>query len=146
MANHYTLFSEGIGRITPEERAWIERQLNSEDWIDGKPPEWDAPVEDRALGFAWSLDEGPPDGEAAEGEGYLWLYAEGSGDHEEVARFVRAFLARFRLRDHFMLTYANVCSNPGIGEFSGGAVIVSGDGFWHTNAYDWLSIKPGPKP
>src|SRR5689334_18897111 len=121
MANNYTQFSEAIERITPEERSWIESQLDPDSWGE-EPPEWEAPLEEEYLSFEWSLDEI---------EGSLWLYAEESGDPDEVARFVRAFLARFRPGDRFSLTYADSCSKPRLGEFSGGAVFVTRDGSQH---------------
>ena len=61
VASNYTLFSAGIDRITPEERVWIELQLNPENWTDGTPPNWIVGAEDEELGFDWSLDESPPD-------------------------------------------------------------------------------------
>lgn len=45
MADYLTLLSTGIYRITPEERSWIERQLDPESW-ESSPPEWEAPVDD----------------------------------------------------------------------------------------------------
>lgn len=131
MANNYIQFSEMIGGITPEERTWIGSQLDPDLW-EAHPPDWEAPVEDGFLGFDWSLDEV---------EGSLWLYAEETGAPEEAARFVRAFLARFRPDDSFSLTYADHCSKPRPGEFSGGAVFVTAGSIRHEDAYDWVGAR-----
>src|SRR5690242_3504798 len=96
VADNYTLFSAGIDRITPEERAWIELHLNPKNWADGTPPTWIVGDEDEDLGFDWSLDETPPDRVLGEGESFLWLYADETGTPEEVALFVQGFLRRFR--------------------------------------------------
>ena len=110
-------------------------------WTGGEPPEWDAPVEDEFVDFEWSLDGQSPEGELGEGESYFWVRAEESGSPVQVGKFVRAFLARFRPDEHFVLTYADVCSKPRIGEFSGGALLVTKDGIQHWDAYDWVEAR-----
>jgi hypothetical protein len=135
MANNYVQFSEGIDRITPEERTWIEVQLDADRW-EVEAPEWNAPVEEEELDFEWSFDT--RFAESQEGEHFLWLYAEESGCPDQVAEFVRAFLARFRPEGCFSLTYAETCSKPRLGEFSGGAIFVTADGHQHEPACFWV--------
>jgi hypothetical protein len=55
-----------------------------------------------------------------------------------VSAFIRAFLAKFQPDDHFVLTYAETCSSPRLGEFSGGAIIVTRDEIRRLSVYDWV--------
>ena len=139
MANNYTRFSEGIDGITPEERAWIESQLDADSWDPDAPLEWNAPLDDGLVGFEWELQETSPNGQLTEGESYLWLYDEESGDLDQVGNFVQAFLAKFRPGQCFTMTFSNSCSSPRLGEFSGGGVFVTKEGYEVFYAYDWLA-------
>jgi hypothetical protein len=148
MANHYTLFSEGIGDLTEEERAWCHARLKhleatlptlDHDGMDedGSPcaPEDKAYVNgSQWLGFQWAIK---PDG----GAHFLWMYAQESGDVEQVALFAREFLVRFRPQSCFSLTWAATCSKPRIGEFSGGAVVVTADEMTWNSASYWAGQK-----
>lgn len=136
VANNYTQFSQGIDHVTPEERAWIENQLDPDHWRD-TPPKWDAPVEDGQVACEWSLDPSSPHRELGEVESFFWVH-EDSGDPEQVSAFIRAFLAKFQPDDHFVLTYAETCSSPRLGEFSGGAIIVTRDEIRRLSVYDWV--------
>jgi hypothetical protein len=120
MADNFRKFSELIDNITAGERAWIREVLNCGSdlmavlktaGINTKAvePEW-------WPGFEWELREI---------DGDLWLYSEESGCMEHVAEFVRAFLANFRPKSCWSLTWADTCSNPRIGEFSGGGMFVT---------------------
>lgn len=148
MANNYLQFSEAISQLTEEERAWCEARLRHLKEVlpaldnDGQD-ENSAPCapEDEpylggemCLGFQWSIDK--------EGDGYcLWMYAEESGDVEHVVLFAQEFLARFRPHDYFTLTWAETCSKPRIGEFSGGAVFVTAEETAWNGAFSWIGEK-----
>ena len=92
VANNYTQFSQGIDHVTPEERVWIESQLDPNHWGD-TPPKWDAPVEDGQVACEWSLDPSSPHRELGEVESFFWVHAD-SGDPEQVSALVRAVGAR----------------------------------------------------
>jgi hypothetical protein len=136
MANNDTKFSEGIDGVTPEERAWIESQLDVDRW-DTEAPEWEPPVGDVGAGFDWAIEQGRTD----RGGQFLWIYSEASGYPENAARFVQGFLAKFRTTHCFSLTYSNTCTSPRIGEFAGGAIFVTADQIREGHAYDWISRK-----
>lgn len=140
MANNYLQFSQQL-TLSPDEkkeREWCEDRLN-EIWelFDA----WDGTDEDRlnfsdsqqdwlafeSLGFEWKLDD---DG--------LWVYAEEFGNPEAVAAFIQEFLIEFNRTDSWALTWANTCSKPRIGEFSGGAAFVTATDVKFMLADTWL--------
>lgn len=69
---------------------------------------------------------------------HLWVYAEESGNPDNVAHLVQKFLKACRPEQCWSLTYAATCSKPRVGEFEGGAVFVTADGFQHQNAYAFI--------
>jgi len=155
VANNYLEFSALLEDITPEERAWIERQLGSA-WTDedGKvlpddreedaygevarfiaeyDPETDpAPLgPDRdwgEVGFAYQWD----------GDNCLWIHSEESGLVDHVAYFVHKFLRMFRKNECWSLTWAGTCSKLCIGEFGGGAIFVTAEDIKFDNCYAWV--------
>ena len=118
MANYFNCFSEVITLITPEERAWIEEQLDEEDWEDGFPP-WDP--EEMMLQFEWEFSDGN-----------FWFYSDrqddGAGDLDQVATFVSAFLEKWRPETVVLLHWAGCCSSPKVGGFTGGLLRITRDG------------------
>jgi len=145
MADNYLQFSETLDNLTAEEKAWLEEQLKSiEVYGDREYPEDDPaiallPASDPdftgprflrdnpdfespwgVLGFEYAFqdEDTPPDR-------YLWLYADMYGQPAHVAWLIQKFLKRFRPDQCWSLTYANTCSKPRVGEFSGGAVFVT---------------------
>lgn len=139
MANNYSLFSEVIGGLTPEEREWVETVLGI-DPDDCEPEEWDECVgklekllslDERAdvdfecwPNFRWKI-EGSGFGAKVEHE--LWLYSEEGYDGGQVAAFVQGFIRRFRPDFIFSMTCSETCSKPRVGEFGGGWMVVSKD-------------------
>ena len=120
MADNFRKFSQVIEGIEPNEKAWIRHVLEVQEdvlavlkkaGVRPKPiePEW-------WPGFSWKLRDL---------EGELWLYSEDNGCLEHVGEFVRAFLDRFRPKACWSVTWADTCSAPRIGEFSGGGLFVS---------------------
>lgn len=146
MADNYLQFSEVLPRLTPEEAAWLRKQLEQicvindvEYCIHAIPTElqdenvewhgcrayrdmvdYDA-ARGEGAGFEWEFHSTP---DSPWGP-YLWLYAEESADLERVAHLVQQFLKRFRPGDCWSLTYAATCSKPRVGEFGGGAIFVT---------------------
>ena len=64
---------------------------------------------------------------------HLWVYAEESGNPDNVAWLVQKFLKKFRPDQCWSLTYATTCSKPRAGEFGGGAVFVTADAIMWQN-------------
>jgi hypothetical protein len=155
MANNYLEFSEVLADITPEEHAWIEKQLGS-GWIDGNgkplPDDCADDAEDECPLFIAEYDPetdpapvGPDKdwGDAGfahgwDGDDCLLIYADESGIVEHVAYFVHKFLRTFRKNDCWGLTWAGTCSKPRIGEFGGGAIFVTAEDIQFENSYDWV--------
>jgi len=153
MANNYTQFSESIPDITPDERAWLERQLDT-DALDETievlaNPEEHTPMEvadaelrvpelilynvyreSECLGFEHRFYEND-----------LVLYTEESGDLEAIIPLVQAFIQQFRPDFKFTLTWAGTCSKPRCGEFGGGAIYVDRDTVDYINAWEWAQRR-----
>jgi hypothetical protein len=171
MADHYLEFSETLDNLTAEEAAWLEEQLQpivvfgdrefreddpaiallppSDPQFAGRRFLRDNPGFDSAydvLGFECEFcDEDDPPAH------YLWLYADDYGDPGHAAWLVHKFLKRFRPDQCWSLTYANTCSKPRVGEFSGGAVFVTADAIEWQNAGDFVeqqraAFKQNGKP
>ena len=159
MADNYLQFSEVLANLTEPEEAWLEEQLQpirvfgdkeypedavpaeladtEADWsgirfLRDNPdhdPDWDV------LGFEYHFhDDNDPGG----GGRHLWLYAEDSGNADNVAWLVHKFLKQFRPGQCWSLTYAATCSKPRVGEFGGGALIVTADEIKWQNAYSFI--------
>lgn len=148
MANHYLLFSEALDNLNEAERAWcaarlhhLETVLPTFDDVGLNEQEQPCTPEDEPylssasqLGFQWQLDQEVDSCS-------LWMYAEESGVAEHVALFAQEFLARFRPRGYFTLTWAATCSKPRIGEFSGGAVFVTATDIVWNGVFSWLNER-----
>jgi hypothetical protein len=153
MANNYTQFSECIPDITSDERAWLERQLETDalDEIvailsdpEGYTPEEVAAAEERGkeivllpayresgcLGFEHEFYEND-----------FVLYTEESGDVEIIIPLVQEFIRRFRPDYQFTLTWAGTCSKSRIGEFGGGAIYVDRDAVDYVNTWEWAQRR-----
>jgi hypothetical protein len=162
MADYYLQFSEVIANLTEQEEAWLEEQLQpirvfgdreypedavpaeltstEEEWSGVRflrddpdhDPKWDV------LGFEYYFHE---DNDPGGWGRHLWLYAEESGNADNVAWLVRKFLKRFRPDQCWWLTYATTCSKPRVGEFGGGAVFVTARGISYESAYGFVERK-----
>lgn len=159
MADNYLQFSEVLANLTAPEEAWLKEQLQpirvfgdkeypedavptdladtEADWTGVRflrdngdcDPDWDA------LGFEYNFHDDHDSG----GWGrHLWVYAEESGNPDNVAWLVQKFLKKFRPDQCWSLTYAATCSKPRVGEFGGGAVFVTADEIKWQNAYDFV--------
>ena len=71
-------------------------------------------------------------------ENTLWFHADTYGDPTHVAWLVHKFLKRFRPDQCWSLTYANTCSKPRVGEFSGGAVFITSTEITQQTADDFI--------
>ncbi|MGO9115646.1 MAG: hypothetical protein ACLP9L_41090 [Thermoguttaceae bacterium] len=161
MADHFQQFSEMLPNLTAEEAAWLEEQLQpilvfgDREFCEDDPaiatlpvsdPDFTGPrflrddpdfdcrydVRDFEFDFIDDQDNGtPPTRE-------LWLYADTHGNPEHVAWLIQKFLKRFRPDQCWSLTYANTCSKPRVGEFSGGAVFVTANEIKQQTADDFV--------
>lgn len=112
MANNYTQFSEFISYKTVEEQKYLT------DWLEAQHEEDEGPCCD-------FLDE--PDFNR------VWIYAEEWGDIDRLIDFVAEFQQRFSIKEPWSLEWANSCTKPMVGEFSGGGVLVmEGEIDWFT--------------
>ena len=133
MANNYTIFSEMLLISGKEEREWLERLIEQLENGDEEGPdaafvkEYSNNFHGNYLGFdAKFEDEG------------LWIYTEESGNVDAVAAFVQYFLERFHPDKYWTLTWACTCSKPRVGEFDGGAILVTAKDIKFNNSYLWL--------
>lgn len=155
MANHFQQFSEALPNLTAEETAWLEGQLQpivafgdrefpeDDSAIDAMPgdpdftgprflrdnPDFDCRYD--ALGFEFAFED---DKDSRS----LRLHADDYGDPTHAAWLVHKFLKRFRPDECWSLTYANTCSKPRVGEFSGGAIFVTASEIKQQTADDWV--------
>ena len=158
MANNYLEFSEVLPHLTDEEQRWLEHQLETVCVFDGReyaenevPDDLDPDnAEWRGCRVYRDLDDYDADFGEDAGSQYefrdepgdrgrhLWLYAEETACVERVAHLVRRFLAAFRPRQCWSLTYAATCSKPRVGEFGGGGVFVSADDVFWCDAHQFV--------
>lgn len=106
MANYYTEFSEVIPCENEIQRRWLEKMLATA-------------VRDKG--------EGHPACEfARQAEGHMWVNSSDSGaeDLEALVLVVCGFQLKFQITEPWSLTWAETCSSPRVGKFSGGAVVV----------------------
>jgi hypothetical protein len=85
------------------------------------------------LGFDWSVEQPrTPDAHAK-----LYLYAEQSGDPDQVAAVLEEYLKKFNPTGVITFSWATTCSKMRIGEFSGGAAVVTATGTKFLYAQSW---------
>jgi hypothetical protein len=75
----------------------------------------------------------------ADGSHSWWVSSEEYANIDQVVDVVQEFLRKFRPDACFRLEYADTCSKPRVGEFGGGAVLVTAVGADWMNTGDWLS-------
>ena len=140
MADNYTLFSATLDNITEEERVWWEEEVS--------PLSIDADEDDiKVFAFKMGIEE-----EAAEYypefewayqayHNHIWIYSEEGGNLENVANTVKTFLAKFRPNEIWSMEFAFTCSKPRIGEFGGGAMIVTATDIKWLNTTTWIQSE-----
>jgi len=102
MCNHI-LFYIGVGDLTQDESLWLDEAL-------------------------YSADSGVPHGLGLSYDRPLWVYSEGQGtvdDHIVATRIVRAFLAKFRPDETWVLEQGGMCDHPIAGRSGDGWAIVT---------------------
>lgn len=161
MANHYTQFSQSVAIKNPAEEQWLREQLalvyltashklfpeeTPQLKESGEPyeemPRFQAEALQRGVsdcsldfvGFSWDIQQD-------ERNSSLWIYAQESGDVEQVAYFVQLFLKQFAPEGWWTLTWANSCSRMLVGQFSGGAVLVTARETHFNEGIRWLETR-----
>lgn len=133
MANNYLQFSEVILHLTPEEATWLEERLAHD-------KESDEVEQD----FEWGIKDDSDQLDELSGRQcvqYLWIYAEENGEPEHLEKPISEFLAKFRPSCAWILTWAVTCSEMQVGEFSGGAMIVTKDGAEYMEIETWADNR-----
>jgi hypothetical protein len=161
MANHYTQFSESLLINSPAEEQWLREQLAPVYLTESKQlfptetsqlkesgetyeelPRFQAEALQREVtdcsldfvGFSWEIQKD-------DGGTHLWIYAQESGDVEQVAYFVQLFLKQFAPDGWWTLVWANTCSRPLIRQFSGGALLVTASEIFFADSTRWLETR-----
>lgn len=139
MANNYMQFSEEIKQLTDEEIKFFQEVCSYEPPLDlegnlhegWEPPAW-YDVDSEGLGFSAEVDEGVRE---------LWVYAEEYGNLGTLEALVLEFIQKFRPDYIFTLSFSETCSKMRVGEFGGGAMIISREGSKFINSHDFLSER-----
>jgi hypothetical protein len=134
MANNYTQFSEEISNLTQEEKDWIVSVLEvpiNDTQESFYLKDWEGP------GFEWSFED-KRHIEPSHTYNTLWIYTEESGNIDNVAEFIQAFIKKFRPSYIFTISWADTCSKPRIHEFGGGAAVIDANHIRCMNTDTWL--------
>lgn len=163
MPNCYTEFATALRVDVHEALAWWHEQTN---WVEAfgdidKPekmrvypeggreadaeldvePDFTGPLflldyqdynGDEECGFSWNFDG--VGGKA----GSIIIYSEESGTPERLAFLVQKYLKRYNPQGHWGMTWCSRTDAPRIGEFGGGAVLVTANEQYWMNAHNWL--------
>jgi hypothetical protein len=159
VANQYCSFSVVLPNLQEVEEAWLREQLTKiyvfgeQEYLEDEVPDnlyfedadWqglrvfrdvddgDETEHDADFNHAF-LDDAT--GERGNGWGrHLWLFAEENGNPANVAWLVHKFLARFRHRESWELSYAVTCSKMVVDAFGGGALFVTAEAIQGTDDY-----------
>lgn len=146
MATSYTRASAAIHNVTPEEGAWWTHFFVPSDELSEEE------LKERMKRFdldEYDIDDFPNfNSKYIPDEEIIWISHDESIDLDHVAMAVQEFLRRFRPDDAWGMEYAMTCSKPRIGEFGGGAFVVTATEESWTSTSTWLSqelIKKGKK-
>lgn len=143
MANYHLEFSQYLENITPEEKDWLSKELDTDKYkrleCDGAKAKYalhESFGEFGCTGFAWTFEVLPQTKLFN-----LWIHADESGIPEAAANLVQAFLKEFRPEDYWCLEFSQTCSRPRIGAFGGGAVFVTAtDQAWLSTGA-WVEVQ-----
>ena len=128
MANNHTLFSAMLA-ITAKQKAWIGKNLiNRKAWeaIPDDVAEDKSAVKKATVLYAYyENDEGFPNFDWAFEEDGFWVSSEESGSVVDVVAVVEELLKATKSNKVFGIEWADTCSSPRVGEFGGGACVVT---------------------
>lgn len=128
MANNYVLFSAMLA-ITAKQKEWLKKNLISHsDWED-LPADVveDARKAKKATALHKYYEEGGgfPSFEWEFDEDGFWVYSEDSGSVDDAVSVVFELLRATRSNKVFAIEWADTCGKPRVGEFGGGACVVT---------------------
>ena len=122
MANNYVSFCEALPVHNQDERDWWQYVLSFEpDDHDDPPSEFELVSGVEGVEF----DYGGLEVQADLEDSTVVLYSDDGGNVDLTAMLVQAFLRRFHPTKNFILRYAVYCSKTRVGEFGGGALVVT---------------------
>lgn len=129
MSDSYTVFSESIPDLTPEEEKWVvDVPLWDDDGIDDDEEKLKKALIDYGLDLQdVSCVDSFPRFEQRTVDGDWWIHSDDNCDLEHVACVVQGFIRKFRPELVFKLTWATYESKPLVGAFGGGWLVVSKD-------------------
>lgn len=152
MADNFLQFSMIVPLPTEDAVTWCHESLTALDRLlhEGMPAaseafdkslagliaqaereEWDH------LGFEWSITGSHDKAHVAE----LWLHADEVGTPENLAAFLRAYLAKFDPTGSLWFSWAATCSKMRANEFGGGAVVVTANRVTFLDVQDWATRR-----
>jgi hypothetical protein len=153
MADSFLQFSETLNNITTAESLWLQHQLepiaviDETEYAEDAVPDSTIEPSFRGLRFLRDYEDLDDDTDlkgfdiAFQEDGeqvYAWLFADAYGDVGRLAHLIRKFLKQFRRDQCWSLTYANTCSKLRVGEFGGGAVLVTADEIRWQSGYEFI--------
>lgn len=137
MANSYTRASAAIENVTSEEGVWWTFFVVPSDELS--EPEKKERMERFGLD-EYEVETFPEfNSRYIPGEEIIWISHDESINVDHVAMVVQEFLRRFRPDDAWGMEYAMTCTKPRIGEFGGGAFVVTATDEEWMNTGTWLS-------
>ena len=126
MANNYTLFSEALSLHTFEQRRWWDDTLKRCEEIVDSPDDEHTPSGNLSVAIVKALiDWGYLGFQHEIYHDHIVFYSEDTGGVGVVGLLVQRFLREFDPYGCWALTWAESCSKPRIGEFSGGGMFVT---------------------
>lgn len=162
MSDNYILFSESLMLYSKAQKEWVEAELADpttvipdgadgplefekymKQWVSEHQRIYDDAVDETTWpGFDWEIQR--------DGVGWsLWLHDSGGHSNLEILSvFIQRFLAKFQSEKYVSITYAETCSSPRIGEFGGGAFVVTAKRIKWFSVYEDINKylkKIGPK-
>jgi hypothetical protein len=161
MAQNYQQFSVAINGLTVEEREWLKKLDKAayaspeclvdpdEDPKDGVALEWATFYAGTDAEFVEIVKSNVYDdfgdkaywGQSRIGESDWHLYEEESCDLEIVAELIHQFLKRWRPTDTVELSWAETCSKMRVGQFGGGACLITADWVYWPPQDLWVMAK-----
>lgn len=150
MANNYLEFSEALEIKTEEEEKWLMKYSEPIENIEELIDEDGEIDEDLAEKYYEDLDYEDEirdwgsfcvamEGTFEDKNREAWIYSEEYGDPYQVACLVKALFKKFGREDWWQLSWAEYCSKPRVGEFGGGAFVVTKDEIRWLNMGDWVA-------
>lgn len=152
MADNYLQFSMMVPLKTDSEQAWCRESLTAlARFLSGEEKGVQKFASDIAWvvmealrkdwshqGFEWSITPTPDKaGQVAD----LWLHDDESGEPEQVAEFLRAYLKKFNPGGSLWFSWAYTCSKMRVNEFGGGAVVVTATKVTFLDVQDWAARR-----